>query len=415
VLYELTTDKATLEVESFAGGIVKRILVGDGQTVPVNALIAVIGEEEDELPPDILMLAEKAPAAEAAALSPVRAPTTGVPEAPRASPTPTGEVFASPRARKIAAERKVPLAVLHGSGPGGRIVERDVLEYLADLEGVRCTSAAVAYAYEAGVNILDVAAGLQGRRVHKGDVEEAARAGLGRPAAAGAVATVSAGERVPLSAMRRTIARRMTASKQTAPHFYLIGEVRMRAVLDFLGQSAAASAKVTVTGLLTRAAALALKQHPRMNACFNGDALVLRRECNVGVAVDVDGGLFVPVIKHADTKTLSQISAELRSLADAARAGKLIPEQYEGGSITISNLGMYGVDYFVPIINPPESCIVGVGRISDRVVARDGGILVEPMMKVSLSADHRVVDGVEAARFFQTLKGLLEELQELAS
>jgi len=413
VLYELTTDKATLEVESFAGGILKRILVGEGQTAPVNTLIAVIGEEEDDLSPDLLTLSGEAPAATAAPPQ-AGAPTTGGQELVGGPPPLPGKAFASPRARKMAAERKVPLAAVHGSGPGGRIVEKDVLEYFADLEGVRCTPAAVAYAHEAGVNILDVAAGLEGRRVRKRDVQDAARAGLGRLPVAEPAATQPAGERIPLSAMRRTIARRMTSSKQTIPHFYLIGEVHMRAALDFLARSAGAPDKITVTGLLTKAAALALKQHPRINARFDADALVLRHECNVGVAVAVEDGLFVPVIKDADTKTLNQISAELRSLADAARAGKLIPESYEGGSITISNLGMYGVDYFLPIINPPESCIIGVGKISDQVVARGGGILVEPVMKLSLSADHRIVDGAEAARFFQTLRGLLEGPQALA-
>jgi len=408
VLYELTTDKATLEVESFADGVLKKIVVGGGQTMPVNALIAVIGDEEDELPADLTEFAGK-PSAPAPVVSPG---ATGPAPTPLEAP-PGGAVAepsASPRARKIAAEKKVPLAALRGSGPGGRIVERDVIEYLTDLGGVRRTPAAVAHAYDAGVNLLHVAAGVGARRVRKEDVEAAVRSGLGRSAAA-----LPAGERLPLSPMRRTIAERMTAAKQAAPHFYLVGHISARAALDLLKRAEAAGGRPTVTALLVKAVALALKKHPRVNARFDGDAVVLRQDCNVGVAVAVEDGLFVPVVRGADAKGLAQISAELRSLAETARAGKLIPEQYEGGCITISNLGMYGVDYFLPIINPPESCIVGVGAISDQVVVRDGGIAVEAVMKVSLSADHRILSGVEAAQFFQTLKALIEDPGQLAS
>jgi pyruvate dehydrogenase E2 component (dihydrolipoamide acetyltransferase) len=214
--------------------------------------------------------------------------------------------------------------------------------------------------------------------------------------------------------MRRTIAQRMTASKQAAPHFYLVGEVMMRPALDLIRARAAQSGKVTVTGLLVKAVGLALREHPRVNARFDGDAVVLNPDCNVGVAVAVEDGLFVPVIRHADRKGLDEVSAELASLGADARAGRLIPGQYEGGSITLSNLGMFGVDYFLPIINPPESCIVGVGAVREQVVAVEGGMRIEPVMKVSVSADHRVVDGAEAARFFQTLKRLLEDPGGLA-
>ena len=416
VLYELTTDKATLEVESFADGVLKKVLAGEGQTVPVNQLIAVIGDEQDELPGDLTELGG-APADAAAGPPEPAGVGPAAAQPPAAGQPPSAEAFASPRARKVAREKKVPLQALRGSGPGGRVVERDVARYLAALSQVPHTPAAAAEAYEAGVNLVQVAAGLTGRRVRKADVERAAGLVAGRPGGA-------AGERVPLSPMRRTIAQRMTQAKQTAPHFYLAGEVHMRAALEFLERAAVESAeraalesaeragsaagKATVTALLVKAVATALKQHPRLNARFDGDAVLLNAECNVGVAVAVEDGLFVPVIKRADAKGLDEISWELRSLAETARAGKLIPEQYEGGSITISNLGMYGVDSFLPILNPPESCIIGVGAIADRVVVRDGGMAIEPVMEVSLSADHRVVNGVEAARFFQTLKALLE-------
>lgn len=417
VLYELTTDKATLEVEAFADGVVKRILVEEGQTVPVNDLIAIIGAEDDEVPEDLSSLVAKGPAEASVAAEPaggqVRVAAGRTAAAEVAEPTPSAGIFASPRARKIAEEKGVPLEALKGSGPGGRIVERDVRGYLAELAGIAYTPAAARYAYEEGVSLLDAAGLAEGRRVRKEDVRKAIESGLARrrKAAAG-----PAQQRVPLSTMRRTIAERMTAAQQTVPHFYLVGEVRMRAAMQFLEDFRAASGeRVTVTGLLVRAVALALREHPRLNARFDGDAVVFNAARNVGVAVAVEDGLFVPVVRDADAKGIVQISSELKSLAEAARAGKLIPEQYEGGSITISNLGPYGVDYFLPIVNPPESCIIGVGTITDQPVAHEGALRVEPLMKVSLSADHRVINGAEAAEFFQTLRGLLEEPSTLAS
>jgi pyruvate dehydrogenase E2 component (dihydrolipoamide acetyltransferase) len=411
ILYELTTDKATLEVESFASGIVRKILAAEGQTLPVNELIAVIGDPEDELPDD-LTAARPAPAASQESSAPTPA---GAAPAPTASvaPTvavgaPTGRVFVSPRARKIGEELHVPVAALRGSGPGGRVVERDVQAYVDALRGIKHTPAAAAYACEQGVSLVEVASGLDGGRITREDVEEAVESGRVRPGSARV-----AEQRVDLSPMRRTIAERMTAAKQAIPHFYLVGDVLMRKARGLLAEISAEGTKVTVTGLLIKAVGLALKAHPRVNCRFDGNAVVLNPRCNVGVAVAVDDGLFVPVVNDADRKTLPAISGELRALAGQAREGTLIPEQYEGGSITLSNLGMYGVDYFLPIINMPQSCIIGVGKMSDQVLAYDGGIRVEPVMKLSLSADHRAIDGAQCAEFFQTLKGLLEEPERI--
>jgi pyruvate dehydrogenase E2 component (dihydrolipoamide acetyltransferase) len=407
VLFDLTTDKATLEVEATASGVVKKILVAEGQAVPVNELIAVIGDEEDQVTEEFLAAERPAPAAGAAIVSPAAAVQPAV---QAAAPVQASAPFASPRARKVAAELKVPLAALRGSGPGGRIVESDVLAYADKLGGVRLTPAARAHAYVQGISLLDLAGTVTGRRITKEDVLSAARAGAARRPREAAP-----GQRIALTPMRRTIAERMAAAKQTVPHFYLVGDVMMRPALDMLRQAGAASGeKITVTALLVKAVAAALREHPRLNARFDGDAVALNATCNVGVAVAVQDGLFVPVIKRADQKGLADVSAELRSLAETARAGKLIPEQYEGGSVTISNLGMYGVDYFLPIINPPESCIIGVGAIREQPVVRAGGIAVEPVVKVSVSADHRVVDGVQAGKFFRTLKGLLEDPRRLA-
>jgi len=415
VLYELTTDKATLEVESFADGVVKKILVAEEETVPVNELIAVIGDESDELPDDLSALREKVAASgapkEADAGAQAPAAPGGAPSPPAEAPAPrpaSSRLSSSPRARKIAGERQVPLSALSGSGPDGRVIERDVLAYLDGLSQIRYTPAARAAAHEAGVSLLSVEGSGAGGRITKADVEAAARS------AAPAVPKARGGERVPLSPMRQTIASRMTESKQTVPHFYLVGDVMMRKALDKRREiNASGEVRITITDLLVRAAALALRRRGRANARFAGDATVLNAEVNVGVAVAVEDGLFVPVIRGADAKGLAQVSAELKSLAETAREGKLIPEQYEGGSITISNLGTFGVDYFLPIINPPETCILGIGRLAEQVVVQDGAMRIEPVMKVSLSADHRVMDGATAAEFYQTFRTFLEEPEEL--
>jgi len=408
ILYELTTDKATLEVESFASGVLKKIFVRDGETVAVNELIAIIGEADDALPADLDAYqaaasgaTEKEAVAEAAGAAALAEAEVTQPAAP-ALPA---RLIASPRAKKIAREQKVPLAALHGSGPNGRIVERDVQDYLGKLANIKYTPTAREAACEAGVSLLEVKPS-KGGRVTKADVLRVAHAQ--RPAAA------RPGQRLALSAMRQTIARRMGESKQTVPHFYLIGQVMMRKALRRREElNASGEVHITITDLLVKATALALAKHPRVNARFEGDSIVMNAALNVGVAVAVEDGLFVPVVRDADRKSLPQISAELKSLAQTAREGKLTPEQYEGGSITISNLGTFGVDYFLPIINPPEACIIGIGRLAEEVVARDGAMAVEPVMKVSVSADHRVIDGAEAARFYQTFRALLEEPEEL--
>jgi pyruvate dehydrogenase E2 component (dihydrolipoamide acetyltransferase) len=378
----------------------------------------VIGDADEEVPEEFLRAQASPPAASMAAAAPARgagaaaaaAPTaTAVAEAPPAGVPFGGRLMASPRAKKIAQERRVPLDGLRGSGPAGRVVERDVAAYLEALESVRYTPAAEAVAYEMGVSLLDVAPTAEGRRITKEDVQNAVSAGLVRPAGKAMEAEV-----VPFTPMRKTIAQRMTAAKQSVPHFYLVGDICMSAAQGMLRQMKADGRRATVTALLIKAVGIALREHPRVNARFAGDGVVLNRSRDVGVAVAVEDGLFVPVVRGADLKGLQAISEELKSLAETARAGKLIPEQYEGGSITISNLGMFGVDYFLPIINEPQSCIIGVGRITDQVVVRDGGIRVEPVMKISLSADHRVVDGALCAEFFQGLKDLLEDPSGLA-
>jgi pyruvate dehydrogenase E2 component (dihydrolipoamide acetyltransferase) len=199
------------------------------------------------------------------------------------------------------------------------------------------------------------------------------------------------------------------------PHFYLVGEVRMGRALQWRAElNRSAAVHITITDLLVKAAALALREHPRFNARFDGDAVVVNSQVNIGVAVAVEDGLFVPVVRDADVKDVAQISRELKALVETARAGKLRPDQYEGGSLTISNLGTFGVDYFLPIVNPPESCILGIGRVAEQIVVEGGAMRIEQVMKVSLSADHRVVNGAEAAQFYATFRALLEEPERLS-
>ena len=410
VLFELTTDKATLEVESFAEGVLKKILVPEGETVPVNELVAVIGAEDDEVPDDLTVLKENAgeeetaaPAAAEAEVEPSKARAEAAPAAAEAVPQPAGRIFASPRARKIAEEQEIPLSVLNGSGPNGRIIERDVRGYQQDLKDIKFTPTAARVAYQKGVDLLAVQASGENGRITKEDVEKAAEA------------VPKAGKRIELTAMRQTIAERMTQSKQTVPHFYLVGSLNTRRTGDLRDRlNAEAEQKVSFTAMLVKAAALALKDHPRVNAQFDDGEIVLNEHANIGVAVAVEDGLFVPVVKGADRLDIPEISSQLKELVELSRAGKLRPDQYEGGSLTLSNLGMFGVEYFIPIINPPESCIIGIGEMGNEVVARDdGSIAVEPRMKISLSADHRIVDGAAAAQFFQTFKEVLEEADRL--
>ena len=415
VLFELTTDKATLEVEAYATGQVRKILVEEGQTVPVNELVAIIGDPEDELPEDLDEFREEVAGEAETEVAEAGAAVTEEEEETQHSPAPQqpsqparhqGRLFASPRARKLAEEEKIPISVLQGSGPNGRIIERDVEGYLSQLEDKRFTPTAREVAFQNAVDLRRVSPSEPGERIRREDVEEAAAQ---IPAAA-----PMPGERVELSAMRQTIAQRMTDSKQTVPHFYLVGEIKMREALAFREElNENGGVHITITDLLVRAAGLALQQHPRMNARYEGDALVVNQRANVGVAVAVEDGLFVPVIKDAAERDLADISQDLKSLAQSARAGNLIPEQYEGGCLTISNLGTYGIDYFMPIINPPESCIIGIGKVGEEIVVEEGAMRIEPMMKVSLSADHRVVDGASAAEFFATFRDLLEKPDEL--
>jgi len=400
VLLEITTDKATLEVESYVSGVLRKILAREGETLPVNAVIALVGDPEDALPADLEAL--RTPAGVAGAPSgaaPQAAQTPATLMAEATTQPAVGKIFASPRARRLAAEEKVNLRLIRGSGPGGRIVEADVRAHLERLRQTRSTPAARALAYERGVDLTTLHA--EGR-ITKAQVEAAAPG-----AAPGA-------RRVPLSPMRRVIAERMSRSKQQIPHFQISMDVEMRAAVALrtrLNQEG--PVRIAFHDMLIKACAKAFAEYPMMNAVWDGDAILYRSEIHIGLAVALEEGLTVPVVRHADRLSLQEIARESARLIERARNKRLTPDEYEGGCFTISNLGMFGVDSFVPIINPGESAILGVGRIADRVIACGDAICIRPLMNLTLSADHRALDGAIAAKFLGRVKALLESPEEL--
>ena len=404
VLLEITTDKATLEVEAFVSGQLRKLLAEEGDTVKCGRAIALVGDPDDELPEitdDEMTVAPPAPAAQtpdtpiAAAPSvheaPAMAETTATPVSPTAA---GGRIFASPRARRRAELEKTPLSLLNGTGPGGRIVEADVLEYVAQVVERKVTPVAREIAFDREVDLLSIQGTGPGGRITKDDV---------------LAATPSKDEVQPLSAMRRIVAQRMSQSKRDTPHFYLIAEIDMTDTVAHRAKlNAEGDVKISFNDFIMKACAIAFKDNPAMGSVWAGDAIVRKSKVNIGLAVALDDGLIVPVVRDVDRKGLKEVAGESRALIEKARAKRLTPDEYEDGRLTISNLGMMDIDCFVPIINPGESAILGIGRIAEKVVVIDGGIHVRSMMMATLSADHRVVDGAVAATFFKQVKDLLE-------
>ena len=372
VIAEIETDKATMEVEAVDDGILASIMVAEGsEGVAVGTPIGRLAED-GESPDDVAAApASTAPVAPEPAAAPVEEPTQPTPApvpAPAAvSSAPANRIFASPLARRIAADRGVDLASLSGSGPHGRILRRDV-------EAAETAPAAV------------------------------------RPAVDQAVVQ-GASTLEPNSQMRRIIASRLQESKQTAPHFYLTVDCEIDALLAArrqMNDQAPEGVKISVNDLVIRAAAMALIKVPKANAKWEGENTRLFTHADIAMAVAVDGGLVTPVIWAAEKKGLAEIASVSRDLATRARDGKLAPEEFTGGSFTISNLGMYGVREFAAVINPPQGAILAVGAGEQRPVVRDGQLAVATMMTVTLSADHRVVDGAVGAEWLQAFKGYVE-------
>lgn len=382
LLAEVETDKATMELESYKNGKLLYIGAQKGDKVPVNALLCIIGEE-GKVDVDKIVAASKgggsaapAPAGDKKEAAPAQQTATAATTtaAPAASSNENGRVKASPLAKKLAAEKGIDLNAVQGSGDGGRIIKADVDNYKP--------AAATA----------------------------SAPAAKGVPAAtSGPVGEVKFTE-TPVSQMRKVIAKRLAESKFSAPHFYLTIAINMdKAVESRAKLNEVSKVKISFNDMVLKACAIALKQHPAVNSSWLGDKIRTNYHVNIGVAVAVEDGLLVPVVRFADTKSLSQIGAEVKDFAQRAKDKKLQPSDWEGNTFTISNLGMFGIDEFTAIINPPDACILAVGAIAQVPVVKDGQIKVGNVMKVTLSCDHRVVDGASGAAFLQTLQGLLEE------
>lgn len=373
-LAEVETDKATMELDSYTEGVLLHIAVKSG-TVPIDGVIAVIGQPGEDW--QALLAAPAAAAAAPIETAPVAATVeTATVAAPAASPAAVASdsrTKASPLAKSVAREAGVDISQITGTGDNGRIVKRDVEAFL---ESKPAPAAAVA------------------EPVHP------------QPTSTPAVDQY---EDLPLSQMRKTIARRLSESKFSAPHFYLTMEIDMANASDWRRRiNEVAPVKVSFNDLVIKAVAAALRQHPMINASWLGDRIRLNHEINIGVAVAVEEGLLVPVIKNADAKSLSQINTEVKGYAAKAKDKKLQPQEMQGNTFTISNLGMFGIDEFTAIINPPDACILAVGAIVEKPVVRGGQLEVGQLMKVTLSCDHRVVDGAKGAQFLQSLKGILE-------
>jgi len=368
IIAEVQTDKADMELEAYDTGVLRKIFVPEGKGAAVGKPIAIIGSAAEDI--SALLADTGAPP------SPHGAPAPATPQksapAPQAAsaPSPASDerLKVSPLAKAIASQNKIDLRSIAGSGPMGRIVKKDLEPSLSKAMGF------VSKPYVAGTT-----------------------------------------QEFPVSLMRKTIAKRLVESKTTAPHFYLTYEVDMRRAIDLrTSVNENGDAKISFNDIIVRACALTLRNHPKVNSTFAGDKIIQHGAVNVGIAVALDDGLITPVIRNTDMKSLFEISAESKELAAKAREKKLKPEEFSGGTFTVSNLGMYGVEEFAAIINPPEAAILAVGAITQKAVVENGQIMVGNRLQLTLSCDHRVVDGAVGAQFMQEVKQILENPWKLA-
>ena len=383
IIAEVETDKATMELESYEDGVLLYIGVEAGGSVPVDGVIAVIGEKGADYQSllaahqggaSIVAPVEAAsPAAPAAVATPAPAVAQAPVAAAVASSTGNERVKASPLAKKIASEKGVDIRQVAGSGEGGRIVKRDVETFVP---------AAATASTQAGSSQTGVAPALGQESFREEKVSQ----------------------------MRKTIAKRLAESKYSAPHFYLTMEINMdKAIEARKSMNEFGTAKISFNDLVIKASAAALRQNPKVNSSWLGDKIRYNDHIHIGMAVAVEEGLLVPVIRFADQLSLSQISNQAKSLGQKAKNKELQPKDWEGNTFTISNLGMFGIDEFTAIINPPDACILAVGGIKETVIVKDGQMKIGNVMKVTLSCDHRVVDGAVGSAFLLSLKGLLED------
>jgi pyruvate dehydrogenase E2 component (dihydrolipoamide acetyltransferase) len=373
IIAEIETDKATMEFESFYDGVLLYIGVETGKAAPVNEILAIIGNKDEDITD--LINASPTPTITSNEKIEVPAPTP----APKAEPviaapaqaaviipqnTSTDRIFASPLAKKLALEKGIDISFVAGTGENGRIVKRDVDHYVP-YNGQQQTPKGNYVGIESFVD-------------------------------------------EPISQMRKTIAKRLAESKFTAPHFYLTMDIDMDVAIQTRKSLSALEVKVSYNDFVVKAVALALKKHPNVNSSWLGDVIRRNQHVHIGVAVAVEDGLLVPVIRFADGKSLSEISSEVKDLAGKAKTKKLQPSDWEGNTFTISNLGMFGIESFTAIVNPPDSCILAIGGIKEIPVVKNGQVVPGNVMKVTLSCDHRVVDGATGSAFLLTFKEYME-------
>ncbi len=372
VIADIETDKATVEFEAYTGGVLGRIVAEAGVAVPVGELIAIITEPGESVPE----VAAPAPGpAQAAPAAPPPAPAAAEPEPPAApAPASDGGVRASPIARRLARERGIDLSLVTGTGPNGRITERDVENYQAPAAAAEPAPAPA-------------------------------------PAVTAEPVAAPADSRVELSRMRQTIARVTSDSKSTAPHFYVTAEIDMGQAMALrrdVNDASDPENRVSVNDLMVKACALALAKHPKFNSFYRGDHLEVHGAMNIGIAIALESGLILPGVSNCESKSLLQIAAATKDLIARANSGTLRNEEYSSTTFSISNMGMFDVESFTAIIYPPHAAILAVGSVKQQPVVRDGELTVGTMMKATLSTDHRVADGAEAAQFLMEIKRVLE-------
>ena len=403
IIFEVETDKLTNSVESSQEGILRKVLVSEGVTVNCFVPVGVVGTENENIDDFLRGISEGGPAAPQNVSTDADKPVQETAAASLHAPSPAGEgrVIAAPAARKMAQEKGVDLTQVAGTGPGGRITIADVEKYIAsspksETGALKTSPLAAKMASELGVNLADVPQAKA--RIMSEDV-----ASLAASKSAEALE-----QRVPMSGMRKIIAKRMRESVDISPSVTLNIGADMTAMKACKAALASEGLKVSYTDLLVKIVSKVLMEFPLLNSTIDGTDIIYKRYVNMGVAVALDDGLVVPVIKNTHIKTLAQISDEIKNMAAKAKEGKLGLDSLTGGTFTISNLGMFGIESFTPIINQPEVAILGVNSMSDTVVCVDGEIIVRPMMRFSLTADHRAVDGAVAAHFLSKFKKYLE-------
>ena len=381
---EIETDKATMEYESYNDGTVLYLGANEGESVKVDGILAIVGERGANY--EALIVADEQAAIEsvlpAAPAVSVEVPETESPKAdlaPVSAISANGRIKASPLAKKLASEKGIDIVQVVGTGEGGRIIKRDVESFVPSAQPVIMTAPAQSVAASPAIQLPQVVA------------EEGY-------------------EEVKVSQMRKTIAKRLAESKFTAPHFYLTMEINMdKAIEARKSMNEMSPVKISFNDMVIKAVAVALRKHPKVNSSWLGDTIRYNKHIHIGVAVAVDEGLLVPVIRFADNKTLSHISAEVKDLGAKAKNKELQPKDWEGNTFTVSNLGMFGIEEFTAIVNPPDSCIMAVGGIKQTAIVKDGELAIGNIMKITMSCDHRVVDGAVGSAFLQTFKQYLED------